>query len=164
MNKWLLVGLAMFATTSMAEISAPEMTPMDPVQTAADFTLPATDKTPFSLSDYKGKYVLVNFWAHWCGPCVKEFPAMQTLYDSLKDDGFEIVAIHAGPAQGRVMPFLEKHNITFKVVVDPAMSVHGWDVPVLPVSYLVSPEGKLVYKALGPREWHVDAMKALITD
>jgi peroxiredoxin len=164
MRKWLLICLTLFCTASLADTSAPEMTPMDGAQTAADFTLPSTDGTPFSLSDYKGKYVLVNFWAHWCGPCVKEFPAMQSLYDNLKDDNFEIVAIHAGPAQGRVMPFIEKHKITFKVVIDPAMSAHGWDVPVLPVSYLVSPEGKLIYKALGPREWHVEAMRALITD
>lgn len=156
----LLTLFVLFAVPSFA-VEA-EMTPMDGVHTAADFTLPTTDKTPFTLSSLNGKYVLVNFWAHWCGPCVKEFPAMQTLYDELKDENFDIVAIHAGPAQGRVMPFVEKYDISFKVVIDPSMSVQGWDVPVLPVSYLVSPEGKLVYKALGPREWNVDAMRQLI--
>lgn len=148
--------------TLQGAASEVEMTAMNGTHIAADFTLPATDKTPFTLSDYKGKYVLVNFWAHWCGPCVKEFPAMQNLYDELKDEGFEIVAVHAGPAQGRVMPFIEKHQITFKVVIDPSMSVQGWDVPVLPVSYLVDPDGNLAYKALGPREWNVDAMRQLI--
>lgn len=161
MIRSLLITLfALFAVPSFA-VEA-EMTPVDPQLTAADFTLPATDKTPFTFSSLRGKHVLVNFWAHWCGPCVKEFPAMQNLYNELKDEDFEIVAIHAGPAQGRVMPFIEKYDITFKVVIDPSMSVKGWDVPVLPVSYLVDPEGKLVYEALGPREWNVDAMRQLI--
>jgi peroxiredoxin len=159
-RSFLFVFITLFAIPSFA-VEA-EMSPMDPPLTAADFTLPATDNTPFTFSDFKGKYVLVNFWAHWCGPCVKEFPAMQNLYDELKDENFEIVAIHAGPAQGRVMPFIEKYNINFKVVIDPSMSVQGWNVPVLPVSYLVNPEGQMVYEALGPREWNVDAMRQLI--
>ncbi|MCL4138597.1 UNVERIFIED_CONTAM: hypothetical protein GTU68_060595 [Idotea baltica] len=112
---------------------------------------------------YKGKYILVNFWAHWCGPCVKEFPAMQTLYEALNEEGFEIVAVHAGPPQGRVRPFLSKHNITFKSVLDANMSVEGWQVQALPMSYLINPEGKLIYKALGPREWEIDKMRALMT-
>ncbi len=160
LRSFLLISLFLFGTFSYA--SEPEMTAMDGTHTAADFTLPATDETPFSLSDYNGKYVLVNFWAHWCGPCVKEFPAMENLYQALKEENFEIVAVHAGPAQGRVKPFLAEHKVSFKVVIDPTMSIHGWDVPALPVSYLVSPEGKLIYKAVGPREWHVDAMRALI--
>ena len=159
--RWLLlVSLLFLGTLSYA--AEPEMKPMDDAPIAVDFTLQATDKTTFSLSDYKGKFVLVNFWAHWCGPCVKEFPAMENLYQSLKQDNFEIVAIHVGPAQGRVKPFLEKQQVNFKVVVDPSMSVRGWDVPALPVTYLVSPEGKLIYKAIGPREWNVEAMKALL--
>jgi len=115
------------------------------------------------LKAYHGTSVRKVFVAHWCGPCVKEFPAMQTLYDALKDDGFEIIAIHAGPPQGRVRPFLEKHNITFKTVLDANMSAHGWEVPALPVSYLINPEGKLVYKAIGPREWEIEHMRALMT-
>ncbi len=159
--RWLLLVPLLFLGT-LSYACEPEMTPMDDAPIAVDFTLQATDKTTFSLSDYKGKFVLVNFWAHWCGPCVKEFPAMENLYQSLKQDNFEIVAIHVGPAQGRVKPFLEKHQVNFKVVLDPSMSVHGWDVPALPVTYLVSPEGKLIYKAVGPREWNVKAMKALL--
>ena len=89
---------------------------------------------------------------------------MQKLYNTLKNDGFEIIAVHAGPPQGRVRPFLKKHNITFKTVLDANMSAHGWDVPVLPVSYLINPEGKLIYQAQGPREWEVEHMRALMNE
>jgi hypothetical protein len=89
---------------------------------------------------------------------------MQALYDALNQDGFEIIAIHAGPPQGRVRPFLKKHNITFKTVLDANMSVEGWEVKALPMSYLISSEGKLIYKALGPREWEIDKMRALMSD
>jgi len=153
--------LTAFATVSFAS-DKPLMTEMDGLSTASNVSLPDSNGQPFDMKEFEGKYVLVNFWAHWCGPCVKEFPAMQSLYDALKDDGFEILAIHAGPPQGRVRPFLKKHNITFKTVLDANMSVSGWEVRALPMSYLVSPEGKLIYKALGPREWEIDKMKALI--
>ena len=156
------IWLTLFATVSFANDEL--MTPMAGVRTAPPIELPDSNGQPFSMKEYEGKYILVNFWAHWCGPCVKEFPAMQKLYDALKDDGFEIIAIHAGPPQGRVRPFLKKHNITFKTVLDANMSAHGWDVPVLPVSYLISPEGKLIYQAQGPREWEVEHMQALMTD
>ena len=152
-----------FAAIAFAS-DKPIMTAMDGDKIAAPVKLPDTTGQPFDMKDYEGKYVLVNFWAHWCAPCVKEFPAMQTLYDALKDDGFEIVAIHAGPPQGRVRPFLEKKQITFKTVLDVNMSVSGWEVRALPMSYLVSPDGKLIYKALGPREWEIDKMKALIAE
>jgi peroxiredoxin len=162
MRALLVICFALFATVSFANNDM--MTPMTGVRTAPPIELPDSDGQPFNMEDYKGKYILVNFWAHWCGPCVKEFPAMQTLYDALKEDGFEIIAVHAGPPQGRVRPFLKKHNITFKTVLDADMSAHGWDVPVLPVSYLINPEGKLVYKALGPREWEIESMRALMTE
>lgn len=157
------IFLAIFASISSASDEA-LMTEMTGVRTSPPIELPDSNGQPFSMKEYEGKYVLVNFWAHWCGPCVKEFPAMQSLYDALNKDGFEIVAIHAGPPQGRVRPFLEKHHITFKTVLDADMKAEGWDVRALPMSYLISPEGKLVYKALGPREWEIEKMRALMTE
>jgi peroxiredoxin len=156
-----IICLAIFSTNSFAN-DKPLMSEMTGNRTAPPIALPDSNGQPFNMEEYEGKYILVNFWAHWCGPCVKEFPAMQALYDALHKDGFEIIAIHAGPPQGRVRPFLKKHNITFKTVLDANMSVEGWEVKALPMSYLVSPEGKLIYKALGPREWEIDKMRALM--
>lgn len=162
-HAFVIICLALFSVNSFAS-DKPLMSEMTGNRTAPPIALPDSNGQPFDMKEYEGKYILVNFWAHWCGPCVKEFPAMQALYDALNEDGFEIIAIHAGPPQGRVRPFLKKHNITFKTVLDANMSVEGWEVKALPMSYLISPEGKLIYKALGPREWEIDKMRALMPD
>ena len=162
-HAFVIICLALFSVNSFAS-DKPLMSEMTGNRTAPPIALPDSNGQPFDMKEYEGKYVLVNFWAHWCGPCVKEFPAMQALYDALNQDGFEIIAIHAGPPQGRVRPFLKKHNITFKTVLDANMSVEGWEVKELPMSYLISSEGKLIYKALGPREWEIDKMRALMSD
>ena len=162
-HAFVIICLALFSVNSFAS-DKPLMSEMTGNRTAPPIALPDSNGQPFDMKEYEGKYVLVNFWAHWCGPCVKEFPAMQALYDALNQDGFEIIAIHAGPPQGRVRPFLKKHNITFKTFLDANMSVEGWEVKALSMSYLISSEGKLIYKALGPREWEIDKMRALMSD
>jgi len=68
-------------------LSAKElMTAMTPVAPASNFTLETPAGTPLNLEDYAGKYVLVNFWAYWCSPCIKEFPDMQALYEQLGNE------------------------------------------------------------------------------
>jgi thiol-disulfide isomerase/thioredoxin len=139
------------------------MTEMKQVQPASNFTLPDAQGKPVSLSDYQGKYVLVNFWAHWCAPCVKEFPSMQHLYEEVGNDRFEIIAIHAGPFDSGLDSFLKKTGATFPVVEDKDTSLRDWDVPALPMTYLVDPNGNLIYKAIGPREWEPTVMKQFLT-
>jgi len=158
--------LALLISISSAVANAePMMFPMKDRPTAKNFTLPDVNGQATSLSDYQGKYVLVNFWADWCSPCVKEFPAMQTMYDTLKADNidFEIIAIHAGPVSNDIENFLEQVNVNFKVVLDDTASLKGWKVPGLPMSYLVNPDGELVYQALGAKDWEGITMKKLIT-
>lgn len=139
------------------------MTPLDQ-KIAEDFTLMTPSGDDLSLSQYSGKYVLVNFWAHWCSPCIKEFPDMQNLYEKVDKSKFEIIAIHAGPYNAEAAEFVEHFGITFPVVSDPDTSLKGWDVPALPMTYLVSPEGKLAYKAIGPRTWDYEQMNMLINE
>ncbi len=139
------------------------MSPIAAPGLATDFSLPDIAGDAFRLSDFKGKYVLVNFWALWCAPCIKEMPSMQAMYATLQGTGFEIVAVHVGPAEPGMVSFLLEKKISFKVLIDAGMSVKGWSVPVLPISYLVGPDGVLLYQALGPREWHVNAMQKLLS-
>lgn len=139
------------------------MSPLTPVKAANDFTLETPEGDSLSLSDFKGKYVLVNFWAHWCSPCIKEFPEMQELYESSNKD-LEIIGIHAGPYTEQAAEFVKKFGITFPIVSDPDTSLKGWDVRALPISYLVNPEGKITHRAIGARTWDVDEMNALISN
>ena len=89
---------------------------------------------------------------------------MQKLYDESDKTQFEIIAIHAGPYNSEAAQFVKHFGISFPIVSDPDTSLKGWDIPVLPMSYLVDPEGNVVYKAMGPREWNVEEIKPLISN
>lgn len=154
----LLLSTSVFAANDVL------MTEVTPAEKAGDFTLMSPAGAPVSLSDYSGKYILVNFWAHWCSPCIKEFPDMQKLYEESDKSNFEIIAIHAGPYNAEAAQFVKHFGISFPVVSDPDTSLKGWDVPVLPMSYLVDPAGNVVYKAMGPREWNVDDIQPLLSN
>jgi hypothetical protein len=86
------------------------------------------------------------------------------MYKSLQDKNFEIIAIHAGPVDQNAATFLADKDITFKVVVDEKTSLKEWKVPVLPMSYLVSPGGKLTHKAHGAIEWNAASMLELMSN
>ncbi|MFK8068948.1 MAG: peroxiredoxin family protein [Gammaproteobacteria bacterium] len=162
MRSIILISIFLFFSTVKASTDEPIMSKIGPVP-ATDFTLPDINENIVNFSDHKGKYILVNFWAIWCPPCVKEFPSMQTLYENLKDENLEIIAVHAGPVDGDLTSFLEDNNISFEVLIDKDISVKGWKVAGLPISYLVDPKGQIIYQAIGPRDWGVDAMRELIT-
>lgn len=131
---------------------------------ADDFTLMNIQGQNVSLSDYRGKFVLLNFWATWCPPCVKEMPALSDLHDTLNlpEGGLHVVAIHVGPALATVNQFLNDRPVSFDVLIDSNMSLASWEVAGLPTTFLISPTGKIIHKAVGEREWNSPAMKDLL--
>ncbi len=130
---------------------------------ASNFTLMSAHGSDISLSDYEGKFVLLNFWATWCPPCVKEMPALNNLHKKLNSsDGLEVVGVHVGPALATVKQFLKDNPVDFDIVIDKNMSLSSWQVSGLPTTFLISPSGKLIYKATGEREWGSDEMVEFI--
>ena len=86
---------------------------------APDFTFSGLDGKMVSLSDYRGNVVLVNIWATWCPPCVDEMPSMEKLYQKLKGDGFEILAVSIDSLGPEVVaPFMKKYKLTFPALID----------------------------------------------
>jgi peroxiredoxin len=131
---------------------------------AKPFVVPVATGGTLRLSDLRGKVVMVNFWATWCPPCKEEMPAIQSLYDRFKDEGFDVVALSVD-SQGReaVVSFVKEHKLTFSVGLDQTMQVAGaYGVRGLPATFLVDKEGRMVTAALGPREWDGAAAHALI--
>jgi cytochrome c biogenesis protein CcmG/thiol:disulfide interchange protein DsbE len=108
-----------------------------------------------SLSDYKGKVVLVNFWATWCGFCRKELPSMESLYQMLKPRGFEILAINVDRLSVQeVSSFILKNQMNFPVLLNPLGDVaKQYHVSGLPVSFLVDQKGIIRWKVVGARDW-----------
>ena len=129
---------------------------MDPVAgepAAGDFTLDAVDGTSISLDDYRDRFVLLNFWATWCAPCRKEMPALDNLHKELSDAGLEVIGVHVGPSLDEIKRFLDQVPVEFTILIDQDMALANWGVMGLPTTFLINPEGKIVYRAVGEREW-----------
>ena len=117
---------------------------------APDFTLQDTGGAAVSLSGQKGKVVLVNFWATWCGPCRLEMPAMQQRYSTYKDQGFVVLAVDYDEPLADVSAFAQELNLTFPILLDPGANVNNlYRIVGYPTSFFVDREGKITRLHLG---------------
>jgi peroxiredoxin len=109
-----------------------------------DFTLIDLEGKAHHLSQYRGKVVLVNFWATWCKPCTTEMPAMQTTYDKLRQKGFVVLAINELEDDTKVREHIKQYGHTFPVLMDRDNKVaNQFGVFGLPVSVFIDQEGRL---------------------
>lgn len=125
---------------------------------APEFAQPDTEGKMVKLSDYRGKYVLVDFWASWCAPCRRENPNLVKAYAQYKDKGFEILGVSMDKAADKAkwLKAIEDDKLTWKQVGD----LKGWDneagvlyeVTAIPMNFLIDPNGKIVGKYLRGEE------------
>lgn len=109
---------------------------------AAGFSLTDLYGKAHSLEQYKGKIVLVNFWATWCKPCTSEMPAMQTVYDQLRDKDFVVLAVNELEDEAKVREHIQQYNHTFPVLLDRENQVaNQYGVFGLPVSVFIDQQG-----------------------
>ncbi|MCU7904899.1 MAG: TlpA family protein disulfide reductase [Candidatus Thiodiazotropha sp. (ex Epidulcina cf. delphinae)] len=117
-----------------------------------DFELQGLDGKKYRLSDYRGKWVLVNYWATWCPPCLEELPELEIFHNTHKDKD----AVVLGVAMERIDPsrlktFVDEQFLSYPILLTkPAASTELGRVPGLPTSFLVDPEGELVARQVGP--------------
>lgn len=119
---------------------------------APDFKLQTPEGSEVALSDYRGKYVLLDFWASWCGPCLQEVPNVKKVYDQYHDQGFEILSVSLDDKKENWVNAIEKHQLNWEHV----SSLKGWDCPVVklysisgvPAMYLIDKEGKIMASGL----------------
>lgn len=109
---------------------------------AEDFALVGLDGKEQRLSQYRGKVVLVNFWATWCKPCTTEMPAMQATYDKLRDKEFVVLAINELEDEAKVREHIKQYGHTFPVLMDRDNKVaNQFGVFGLPVSVFIDEKG-----------------------
>ncbi len=133
---------------------------------APEFSLETPDGKTLGLKDFKGKVVLLNFWATWCEPCKAELPSMQRLYDSLRHQGVEVVAISIDRnKKEKINEYVKEYDLTFPVLLDPGQEVRkGYFIMGLPTSYLIGADGNLKGFVSGAREWDSIASKQLFSN
>jgi transglutaminase-like putative cysteine protease/thiol-disulfide isomerase/thioredoxin len=112
------------------------------------------DDTDLTLADFRGKTVIVNFWATWCVPCVAEMPALQRLRDRLAPAGVEVIAVNFQENATRIRPFVERMKLTFPVVRDHDGALRAaWHVNVFPTSFIIAPDQRIAWFATGEVDW-----------
>ena len=113
---------------------------------ATDFSLEDMRGKMHRLEDYRGKWVLVNFWATWCPPCLSEIPELSSLHDAHKDSDLVVIGIAMDSgSSSKVASFAEAHGISYPVVMgNRKITRQIGELKVLPTSYLYAPNGKQV--------------------
>jgi peroxiredoxin len=137
--------------------------PFDQKIKAQNFILKDLEGNDVSLEDYRGKIILLNFWATWCLPCRVEMPSMEKLYQEYKNKGFSILAIDMQEDADTVRAFKEQYKLNFPILLDSDGSVgQFYGVRSIPATYLVNRQGYLIGSALGARDWATESAFMLI--
>ncbi len=129
---------------------------------APDFDLIDLDGKAVKLSDYRGRAVLVNFWATWCGPCEAEMPLLQDRYTTYHGSGLEILAVNIGEDEATIRPYVEDLGLDFAIVVDPELAVND-DYRVLgyPTTITIDRDGNVVDVHVGA--WLDEQLDAVLS-
>lgn len=132
---------------------------------APDTPVQRLDGTAATLGDFRGEVVLLNFWATWCAPCLREMPSLERLEEALQDRPFRVVAVSTDRGGGAaVRPFLERLGLDdITILLDPRsrlaadMGLRG-----LPTTYVLDHEARVIGGMEGPAEWDSSEARALV--
>lgn len=145
---------ALFAASSNTSLSKLKTKILAP-----NFHLVDMDGKKIQLKDYKGKPLIINFWATWCPPCREELPSMNKGWKKVKDLGIEMLAINVGEDEDTIFNFTADYPIDFTVLLDLSGNIISeWPVNGLPTTFVIDKEGYIVYRAIGGRDWSSDIM------
>jgi cytochrome c biogenesis protein CcmG, thiol:disulfide interchange protein DsbE len=141
---------------------------------APNFTAYDLKGDTVSLADFRGKVVMVNIWATWCGPCQQEVPAIQRLYEKFKDQpDFQIMAVSVdapvgkfdadGEPGGDLKAFAEAHGLTYPIFHDPSGKIEElYQTTGIPETFIVGRDGVIYRKVAGGTDWDAPANQELV--
>lgn len=189
-NPFTVTVIAVTVVVILAWLSRGRFEPVIIGTEAPEFSYPDLDGQPVSLSDYRGKVVLINIWATWCPPCRDEMPSMERLYQEIRaerafdsdlydGDDFEILAISMeapfgqvdsmGRPGGDLRAFAEEMGLTFPILHDPEDRISRlYQTTGVPETFVIGRDGVIYRKIAGPSEWdagdHVELIRRLLSD
>ncbi len=141
----------------------PNLEPMKDNSLTPDFALVNPAGKKISLKDFRGKVVLLNFWASWCVPCREEMPAMERLYEEFKGKDFVVVGVNVKEQNAKALEFTKERKITYPVLLDNRGDVGllygAWG---LPTTYLIGRNGEGLARMWGPADWYGSGARELI--
>jgi peroxiredoxin len=164
-----LVIALIVALTGLIWVNRAYFTPLDVGSRAPDYTVQTLAGEPVALSRFRGEVVLLNVWATWCAPCVREMPALQRLHQNLAGQGLRIVAVSVDKAPSPLTPhrspddevrdFIDRFDLTFTVLHDPSGKIQRvYQTQGLPSTYLIDRTGRIRRKVLGAAPWDEPAL------
>ena len=162
-----ILGLV-FLCVSLVKISAADSEKQSTLTKvgdfAPDFTVKTTDGKDFKLSAHKGKPVLLNFFATWCGPCLAELPHVEKeIWQKYKDRGLVVVVVGREHEIPEVAEFQKKHKYSFVMAADPKREAYKkYATLYIPRTYLLNNEGKIVFQSVGFQEAEFKTLLAAI--
>jgi len=119
-----------------------------------DFSLPDLSGADVAISGYRGKVVLLNFWATWCPTCVVEMPSMEKLHLKLKDKNFALVTVSIQDSALQVKRFFLMNKLTFAALLDlNGKTVPGFGIRAIPTTLILDKTGRVIGRVMGSREW-----------
>jgi peroxiredoxin len=156
---WAIALTGLLVTAHAAELKPWTGGPPPPL------TLKDLEGKTHRLADYKGKVVLINFWATWCAPCVQEMPSIQRLKDKLAGRPFVVLAVNLDEPESRIQKFLAQMKVDFAILLDPEKkAARAWNARILPASFVVGANGTVRYTLVGEFEWDDPHMAARISE
>jgi peroxiredoxin len=162
----LLLLVILIYTTPLHAEEGRLMDTYPPDFAAENFKLPDLAGDIHELRNFRGKYVLINFWTMSCNICKSEMTTLQSALELLNSDKLEVISIHAGNNYEGVESVLKLNDIEYPVLFDTDLQLGGWGVPVLPTTFLVDPKGDIRYRAVGTRVWNspfmIDFMQSIL--
>jgi thiol-disulfide isomerase/thioredoxin len=152
-----------------AELPSPELSHelnrLEPPVTAPGFSLTDMDGEKHTLDDYRGKVIMLNLWATWCPPCLREIPSMESIFQDLKDKGFVVLAVNQFETPDHVFAYMGQLSVypTFPVLFDRDSQVSElYGVKGLPTTLLINKQGQVAYRALGGRDFDHPRVRAIV--
>ncbi|GMR20659.1 MAG: hypothetical protein BMS9Abin36_1255 [Gammaproteobacteria bacterium] len=166
MQRIILILAMSLAVNSGMVMGSQTLSPVAKPFPAPDFNLKDEDGKSYRLSDYRGKVVVLNFWATWCPPCREEMPSMERAWQKIKDENIVIIGVNVGEDEDAIFAFTGLYPVTFPLPMDKDGAViKQYPVMGLPTTYVINPAGKVVFSAVGSREWDdetlLDRLRAL---